>query len=202
MMDYQAEVTMTILQKQKRRKATLGYAKDFVPLMERPLPVLVEHRIKVTSSAGGVTPRACAEAVAAAARRLGLSGRLTIGMVTGDDLLGRLDELLAHGQALRNLDTSRPLSDVRDRMLSANAYLGAGPVALALGRGADIVITGRVTDTGLTLGPMMHAFAWRADAWDRLAAGTVAGHIIECGAQASGRNCLIAWERGPNPPSG
>jgi len=198
MMDYLAEVTMSILQKQKSRDSGLGYAKDFVPLMQRLLPLLAQRRIKVTSNAGGVNPRACAEAVAAAARGLGLSGKLTIGVVTGDELLGRLDELLAGGQALRNLDTERPLSDVRDRVLSANAYLGAGPVVEALRRGADIVITGRVTDTGLTLGPMMHAFGWRPDAWDRLAAGTVAGHIIECGAQASGGNCLIDWERIPD----
>ena len=198
MMDYLAEVTMSIMQKQKSRDPGLGYAKDFVPSMERLLPVLTERRVKITSNAGGVNPRACAEAVAATARTLGLSGKLTIGIVTGDELLGRLDELLAGGQALRNLDTARPLSDVRDRVLSANAYLGAAPVALALQRGADIVITGRVTDTGLTLGPMMHAFGWRADAWDRLAAGTVAGHIIECGAQASGGNCLIDWQRIPD----
>jgi hypothetical protein len=200
MMDYLAEVTMSILQKQKSRDPTGGggYAKDFIPLIERILPVLAQRRIKVTTNAGGVNPGGCAEAVAAAARTLGLGGKLTIGVVTGDDLLGRLDDLLARGHPLRNLDTGRPLSDVRDRVLSANAYLGADAVVQALRRGADIVITGRVTDTGLTLGPMMHAFGWAADAWDRLAAGTVAGHIIECGAQASGGNCLIDWERIPD----
>jgi len=198
MMDYLAEVTMSILQKQKSRDPALGYAKDFVASMERLLPVLVERRVKVISNAGGVNPRACAEAVAAAARTLGLAGRLTIGIVSGDDLLGRLDDLLARGHGLRNLDTGRPLADVRDRVLAANAYLGAGPVAQCLGRGADIVITGRVTDTGLTLGPLLHAFGWRADAWDCLAAGTVAGHIIECGAQASGGNCLVDWQRIPD----
>jgi acyclic terpene utilization AtuA family protein len=198
MMDYLAEVTMSIMQKQKSRDPTLGYAKDFIPLMERLLPVLARRHIRVTTNAGGVNPRACAEAVAAAARRLGLGGKLTIGVVTGDDLLGRLDDLLTRGHALANLDTGRPLSDVRDRIQSANAYLGAAPVVEALGRGADIVITGRVTDTGLTLGPLMHAFGWRGDDWDRLAAGTVAGHIIECGAQASGGNCLVDWPRVPD----
>jgi hypothetical protein len=137
-------------------------------------------------------------AVADVARRLGLAGKLTIGVVLGDDLLGRLDGLLARGHELRNLDTGRPLHDVRDRVLSANAYLGAGPVVEALRRGADVVITGRVTDTGLTLGPLMHAFNWKPDDWDRIAAGTVAGHIIECGAQASGGNCLDDWETIPN----
>jgi len=198
MMDYLAEVTMSIMQKQKSRDAAMGYATDFVPLMERILPTVVERGIRVTANAGGVNPRACAEAVAVAARRLGLGGRLRIGVVTGDDLLGRLDGLLARGHELRNLDTQRPLRDVRDRVQAANAYLGAAPIVQALAGGAALVIAGRVTDTGLTLGPMMHEFGWAADDWDRLAAGTVAGHIIECGAQASGGNCLVGWERIPD----
>src|SRR6266571_2887772 len=136
-------------------------------------------------------------AEAEAARGLGLAGRLRIGVVTGDDLLGRLDGLLARGHPLHNLDTGRPLYDVRDRVLSANAYLGAWPIVDALRRGADVVVTGRVTDTGLTLAPLVHAFGWRPDAWDLLAAGTVAGHTIECGAQCSGGNCLVDWERIP-----
>ena len=107
---------MSIMQKQKTRDPRLGYAKDFVPLMERILPTLAQRGIKVTTNAGGVNPRACAEAVAALARRLGLAGKLTIGVVSGDDLLGRLDELLARGHGLKNLDTGRPLGDVRDRV--------------------------------------------------------------------------------------
>src|SRR5207244_12925968 len=136
-----------ILQKQKPRDPTLGYATACLPLMERILPVLAARRIKVTANAGGVNPRACAEAVAETARRLGLAGKLRIGVVTGDDLLGRLDGLLARGHALTNLDTGRPLSDVRDRVLSANAYLGAWPVVDALRQRADVVITGRGTAT-------------------------------------------------------
>ncbi len=198
MMDYLAEVTMSILQKQKTRNSALGYATDFVTQMERILPAVVERGIKVTANAGGVNPRACAAAVAAVARKLGLGGKVTIGVVTGDDLLGRLDGLIARGHDLKNLDTGRPLRDVRDTVLSANAYLGAAPVVDALQRGAQIVITGRVTDTGLTLAPMMHAFGWPADAWDLIAAGTVAGHTIECGAQASGGNCLDRWESIPD----
>ena len=198
MMDYLAEVTMSILQKQKARDPSLGYAKDFLAQMERILPIVVERRVKVTANAGGVNPRGCAQAMGETARRLGLGGKLRIGVVTGDDLLPRLDGLLARGHELRNLDTGRPLSDVRDRVVSANAYLGAGPVVQALRGGADIVVTGRVTDTGLTLAPMIHAFGWRTDAWDLLAAGTVAGHTIECGAQCSGGNCLVDWERIPD----
>jgi len=198
MMDYLAEVTMSILQKQRARDPARGYAGDFVTLMERLLPALVERRVRVIANAGGVNPRACAQAVAEAARRLGLGGKVRIGLVTGDDVLGGLDELLAHGHELRNLDTGRPLRDVRDRVLSANAYLGAWPIVEALQGGADIVITGRVTDAGLTLAPLIHAFGWQPDDWDLLAAGTVAGHLIECGAQASGGNCLVNWERIPD----
>ena len=198
MMDYLAEVTMSIMQKQKSRDPALGYAKDFVPLMQRILPILAERKIKVTANAGGVNPRACAAAVAEAARGLGLQKKLKIGVVSGDDLLDRLDGLLARGHALANLDTGRPLRDVRDRVRSANAYLGAWPIVDALRQGADIVITGRVTDTGLTLAPLIHAFGWSTSDWHLLAAGTVAGHIIECGAQASGGNCLVDWQRIPD----
>ena len=197
-MDYLAEVTMSILHKQKSRDASLGYATDFLPAMERVLPVAVERGIKVVANAGGVNPRGCASALAELARRLGLGGRIRIGVVTGDDLLDRLDELGRAGQTLANLDTGRPLSDVRDRVRAANAYLGAGPVAEALRRGANVVVTGRVADPSLILGPLIREFDWRPDAWDSLAAGTVAGHILECGAQASGGNCLVNWRRVPD----
>ncbi|HEV7365146.1 MAG TPA: acyclic terpene utilization AtuA family protein [Gemmatimonadales bacterium] len=193
MMDYLAEVTMSIMQKQKSRDPQAGYARDFVPLMERILPDLVQKGIKVTSNAGGVNPRGCAEAVLEVARRLGLSNKVAVGLVTGDDILGRLDELIAGGHPLNNMETGRPLADIRDRVLSANAYLGMAPIVEALRAGADVVITGRVTDTGLTLGPIFHEFGWPADDWDKVAAGTVAGHIIECGAQCSGGNLLKNW---------
>jgi len=195
MMDYLAEVTMSIMQKQKSRDPKAGYARDFVPLMERILPDIVEKRIKVISNAGGVNPRGCAEAVLEVARRLGLAGKVKIGLVTGDDLLGRLDGLIAAGHPLANMENGRPLSDIRDRVLSANAYLGMKPIVGALRRGADVVVTGRVTDTGLTLGPILHEFGWSPDDWDKVAAGTVAGHIIECGAQCSGGNLLKDWEK-------
>jgi hypothetical protein len=195
MMDYLAEVTMSIMQKQKSRDPSAGYARDFVPLMERILPDIVERKIRVTSNAGGVNPRGCAEAVLAVARRLGLQGRVRVGLVSGDDILGRLDELIAGGHALRDMETGRPLGDIRDRVLSANAYLGMTPIVQALRGGADVVVTGRVTDTGLTLGPIFHEFGWSPEDWDKVAAGTVAGHIIECGAQASGGNLLKGWRR-------
>jgi len=193
MMDYLAEVTMSIMQKQKSRDPAMGYARDFVPLMERILPDIVEKGIKVTSNAGGVNPRACAEAVLEVARRLGLAGKVKVGLVTGDDLLDRLDQLIQDGHPLSNMETGRPLADIRDQVLSANAYLGMAPIVEALRGGADVVVTGRVTDTGLTLGPIFHEFGWPAEDWDKVAAGTVAGHIIECGAQCSGGNLLKDW---------
>jgi hypothetical protein len=195
MMDYLAEVTMSIMQKQRSRDPSLGYARDFPPLMERILPQLVRRGVRVTSNAGGVNPRGCAERVLEAARGLGLGGKVRVGLVSGDDILPRLDELIAKGHELRDMDTGRPLSDVRGEVVSANAYLGMAPVVGALDRGANIVITGRVTDTGLTLGPLVHEFGWPRDGWDLIAAGTVAGHIIECGAQCSGGNLLKDWKR-------
>jgi hypothetical protein len=193
MMDYLAEVTMSILQKQKARDPKLGYARDVVPLMERILPAVVERNIRVTTNAGGVNPEACAQAIVEVGRKLGLAGRLRVGVVGGDDILGRLDDLLARGIELRDMDTGHPLTDIRSRVVSANAYLGAWPIVDALRQGAHVVVTGRVTDTGLTLAPLAHAFGWAPDAWDLMAAGTIAGHVIECGAQCSGGNFLGGW---------
>jgi Acyclic terpene utilisation family protein AtuA len=198
MLDYLAEVTMSIMQKQRSRDPSAGYAKDFVPLMKAILPACVERNIRVTANAGGVNVEGCANAVREVALELGLAGKVRIGIVTGDDIMSSIDDMLARGIELRNMDTAEPLSTVRDRIQSANVYLGAGPMVEALNRGAQIVITGRATDTGLTLAPLIHEFGWAADDWNRLSAGTIAGHIIECGAQASGGNCQYEWRSVPN----
>jgi len=198
MLDYLAEVTMSIMQKQKARDPNAGYAKDFVPLMKRILPACVERGIRITANAGGVNVRGCAEAVRQVARELGFTGKVKIGIVTGDDIMDRLDEFMASGIELRNMDTGEALATVRDRIQSANVYLGAWPMVEALNHGAQIVITGRATDTGLTLAPLINEFGWRADDWDKMAAGTIAGHIIECGAQASGGNCQFDWQNIPD----
>jgi len=198
MLDYLAEVTMSIMQKQRSRDPNAGYAKDFIPLMKQILPACVERNIRVTANAGGVNVEGCADAVREVARELGLAGKLRVGIVTGDDIMPRLDELLGRGIELRNMDSGEPLATVRDRIQSANAYLGAWPMVEALNGGARVVITGRATDTGLTLAPMIHEFGWAADDWNRLAAGTIAGHIIECGAQCSGGNCQYEWRSVPN----
>jgi hypothetical protein len=198
MLDYLAEVTMSIMQKQRSRDPSAGFAMDFVPLMKQILPACVERNIRVTANAGGVNVEGCANAVRDVARELGLEGKLRIGIVTGDDIMPKLDELLSRGIELRNMDTGATLSSVRERIQSANVYLGAAPMVEALNRGAQIVITGRATDTGLTLAPLMHEFGWAADDWNKMAAGTIAGHIIECGAQCSGGNCQYEWRSIPN----
>jgi len=193
MMDYLAEVTMSILQKQKERDPALGYARDFIGAIESVLPAIADRGVRVVANAGGVNPRGCATALRALARQRGADAAIRIGVVTGDDLLPRLDELLSSGHALVNMDTGELLSTVRDRVLSANAYIGSTPIVEALRRGANVVVTGRSTDTALTMAPLRHEFGWAADAYDQLAAGIVAGHIIECGAQCSGGNCLYDW---------
>ena len=194
-LDYLAEVTMSILQKQHSRNPEMGYARDFVTQVERILPAIADRGVRVVSNAGGVNPRACAAAIRQVADKAGLGNRIRIALVSGDDLLPKLDELVANGEPLSNMDTGRPLSDVRDSVQSANAYLGMQPVVEALDKGANIVITGRVTDTGLTLGPLVHEFGWPVDDWDLIAAGTVAGHILECGAQSSGGNLMRDWRK-------
>ena len=198
MLDYLAEVTMSILQKQRERDPALGYARDFVGAVDSVLDAVVARGVRVIANAGGVNPQGCADAILALADQRGVRGRLKVGVVTGDDLLPRLDELLARGHALLNMDTGEPLSTVRDRVLSANAYLGSVPIVDALGFGSSIVITGRSTDTALTMAPLRFEFGWKGDDWDRLAAGIVAGHIIECGAQCSGGNCLHDWQTIPD----
>jgi hypothetical protein len=197
MLDYLAEVTMSIMQKQRARNPQLGYARDFVPLMGEILPAVVERNIRVIANAGGVNPQGCGEAVLEEARRAGLQGRARIAVITGDDILERLPDLLQRGVELKNMETGEPLSTVLDRVQSANAYIGARPIVEALRQEAHVVIAGRTTDTALTYAPMIHEFGWAWDDHDRIGAGIVAGHINECGAQASGGNCLLDWREIP-----
>jgi hypothetical protein len=198
MLDYLAEVTMSILQKQKARDPSQGYARDFVPLLEEIFPDIVEKGIRVISNAGGVNIAGCRDGLVEAARAAGVSGRARVGTVTGDDILERLPDLIAAGHELANMDDGRPLAEVLDLVESANAYIGAVPIVEALARDATVIVTGRSTDTALTYAPMIHAFGWAWDDWDRIAHGIVAGHINECGAQASGGNCLVGWETIPD----
>ena len=197
-LDYLAEITMSIMQKQRARDPRSGYARDFVQMIEQVLPDLVERNIKVVANAGGVNPEACRDSVIEVARKAGFGGRVKIGIVAGDDIMHRLDDYIERGVALKNLDTNEPLSSVRARVASANVYFGGRPIAQALDQGGQIIIAGRATDTGLSLGPMIHEFSWGETDWNRLAAGTIAGHTVECGAQCTGGNCLIDWDTIPD----
>lgn len=192
-LDYLAEVTMSILQKQKKEDPKLGYARDFPPLMARIERQIKDRGVRVIANAGGVNVRACAAEV----RRLAPS--LKIAVVEGDNLIDRIQDLIERGHELRNMDTGAAIAAIRERILSANAYIGAFPVAEALATGADVVITGRCADAALALAPMIHAFHWREDDWDKLGAGIIAGHIIECGTQCTGGNSQVDWKTMPDP---
>ncbi|MBN1299620.1 MAG: DUF1446 domain-containing protein [Melioribacteraceae bacterium] len=192
-MDYLAEVTMSILQKQKNMNPELGYAKDLPRLFERILPICMQKKIKVITNGGGVNPVACSEAILNVASKLNVSG-LKIAVVTGDNILDQIDELIENGCELHNMETGESIIPYRDKILSANVYFGAAPIVDALRMGADIVITGRTTDTGLTLAPMIYEFNWDMNDYDKMSAGTVAGHILECGAQSTGGNFSGDWK--------
>ncbi|MDB5985975.1 MAG: hypothetical protein JWR16_1028 [Nevskia sp.] len=183
--DYLAEITMSILAAKRMRDANDGYATDFVEHVMAPLLMQIKQQgVKVVANAGGVNPLACKRALEAAASAAGVS--LKVGVVLGDDLLPRKKEF----SGLSEIETGAAMPST---LVSMNAYLGAIPIAKALAAGADIVITGRCVDSAVVLGPLMHEFGWAADDYDKLAAGSVAGHIIECGAQCTGGN-FTDWE--------
>jgi len=184
--DYLAELTMMILFKDRMKNPEAGFARTFLRQMEEVLDSCVRRRIKVVVNAGGLNPAGLAAEMQKLAARLGV--RAAIAHIEGDDLLGRLPDLQRQGVELRHLDKGIPLSSLQAQVVTANAYLGAWGIVEALRQGADVVICPRVTDAALVLGPAAWRFGWARDDWDRLAAGVVAGHIIECGAQCTGGN--------------
>lgn len=186
-MDYLAEVTMSIMQKQRMRNSEYGYARDFVDVIDSILPEISGKGVKVITNAGGVNPEACKDALLGVIKEHGYND-ITVAVVDGDDILDKIDKLTEGGHSLSNMESGEPVETVKDRLLSANIYFGSRPIVEALEMGADIVVTGRVTDTGLTLAPMIYEFGWNFDDYNKMAAGTIAGHIIECGAQVSGGN--------------
>jgi hypothetical protein len=190
-LDYLAEATMSVLGSMKAKRDSLGYAHDFTEWVWKDnLRALKETGTKIVTNAGGVNPRACLARMEKIAAGAGLSFRIAI--VEGDDMLGDLDAIAGDIEMF----TSVPFPP-RDRVVTANAYLGATPIAKALAMGADVVITGRVVDSALTLGPLIHEFGWASDDYDRLCAGSLAGHVIECGAQATG-GLFTDWEEVPD----
>ena len=194
--DFLAEITMSILQKQKQKDPKMGYAGDFISQLAPLLKTCKERGIKIITNAGGVNPQACAEALFELARKVGVD--LRVALVEGDDIAARLPEIVKQpGCAMKNMETGEKFDDVVSKVLSANVYFGAMPVVEALKNNPDIIICGRVTDTGITLAAMIHEFGWQQSDYEKLSHGIVAGHIIECGAQATGGN-FTDWKKVKN----
>ncbi len=194
-MDFLAEITMSIMQKQRSNDPNLGYARDFLGMLEEVLPTLLKNKTRIITNAGGVNPIACASAIENLAKKLGLKPKIAI--VHGDDILTNLKQLTAEGCEFKNMEDGRNFSTVSEKLEAANVYFGAGPVVEALKWEPDIIVTGRVTDTGITVAAMIHEFGWAANDWNKLASGIVAGHIIECGCQSTGGN-FTDWHLVPS----
>jgi hypothetical protein len=190
--DHLSELTLAILQKDRQKDPTAGYARDGLPMLAELWPLAAKHGVKFVLNAGGLNPQGAREAIARTFREKGWKAK--IATVTGDSVLERIDELRGAGEALAHMDTGADIADLRARLLFANAYLGAQPIAEALAQGADIVLTGRVADAALTLGPLAYEFGWQWDDWDRMAAGLTLGHLLECSGQGSGGNFGSAGE--------
>ncbi len=185
-LEYLAELTMSILAHQKSRHPDAGYVRDFLEVVEGLIPALqAQPALKIVTNAGGMNPTACTRKTADILTTAGLND-IPVAAVSGDDLLEDLDEHLVAGETFAHLQSGQPLGDLRDKTVSANTYLGAAGIVEALSSNARIVITGRVADASLTVGPAVYEFGWKWDDWNRLAAATVAGHLIECGAQMTG----------------
>ncbi len=194
--DHLAELTLAILQKDRQRDPNLGYTRDLVPMLLDLLPIAIPRDVKFILNAGGLNPMAAREVLLGALKKFGI--KLKVGVVLGDSVLERLDELREVGISLAHMDTGADISTVRDRLLFASAYLGALPLVEALDAGADIVLTGRVADAALFLAPMMHELGWRWDDWNKLAQGIVVGHLLECSGQATGGNFGGDWRSIPD----
>jgi len=194
--DHLAELTLAILQKDRQRDPNLGYTRDLVPMLLDLLPIAIPCGIKFILNAGGLNPMGAREVLMSTLKKSGL--KLKVGVVLGDSVLERLDELREAGVSLAHMDTGDDIATVRERLLFASAYLGARPLVEALDAGADIVLTGRVADAALFLAPMVHELGWGWDDWDKLAQGIVVGHLLECSGQATGGNFGGNWRSIPD----
>ena len=185
-LEYLAELTMAILSHLRTKDPAAGYVTDFPELVERLAPILLQQPgLRIVTNAGGLNPRSCAVRCSEILVRAGVA-ETAVGVVSGDDVLDRIPGWIEQGMDLSHLETGESISGVAGRLVAANVYLGARPIAEALRGGARMVLTGRVADASLTLGPAAAHFGWRWDDWDRLASASTAGHLIECGAQATG----------------
>ncbi len=199
-LDYLAEVSMSILARQQERNPHAGYAGDFIEVVRTLSPILCRQssrRLRIVTNAGGLNPRACAEACRGVLAQAGCRNP-RIGIVSGDDVLEQIRDGGESAGRFVNLETGQPVDTIRGSLVTANAYLGAEAIARALEQGADIVITGRVADPSLTVGPCVHHFGWSLHAFDHLAGATVAGHLIECGTQVTG-GISTHWLDMPDP---
>jgi hypothetical protein len=185
-LEYLAELTLSILARQRQKDPRTGYAADFLEVIESLCPAIyLQSQLSIITNAGGMNPRACAAAAGKLLRDNG-SPEAPLAVVTGDDLIDKIDELLHEGCPLAHLETGQPLADLKLPIVSANAYLGSEPITAALRDGGRVVITGRVADASLTVAPARFEYDWAGDDWSRLAGASVAGHLIECGAQVTG----------------
>lgn len=196
--DCLAELTMAILVKDKKRNPELGYTRDITTSMKSLLPYLKEKGIKLLTNAGGINPIGAQQEVIRVAKSLGLND-LKVAVVTGDNMIQDIDWYIENGVSLNHMETGKSIHEVKDRLLFANAYLGAQPIVEALRAGADIVVTGRTTDTAQFLAPLIYEYNWSEDDWNRLASGVFMGHLLECSAQSTGGNFSGDWEAIENP---
>ena len=194
-LDYLAEVTLSIMQRQKLKNPNTGYARDFLDLVERILPEISDKGVKVITNAGGVNPQSCRSELIQLAKSSGKE--IKIGVIQGDDIFPTLAELRKEGVSFENMDTGADFDSIMDKVYSANVYINSSTISDALDKGSQIVLAGRVSDPGLVLGPCIYEFGWKDQDYDLLAAGTLAGHITECGAQCTGGN-YSRWQDVPN----
>ena len=194
-LDYLAEVTLSIMQRQKLKNPNTGYARDFLDLVERILPEISDNGVKVITNAGGVNPQSCRSELIQLAKSSGKE--IKIGVIQGDDIFPTLAELQKEGVSFENMDTGADFDTIMDKVYSANVYINSSTISDALDKGSQIVLAGRVSDPGLALGPCIYEFGWKDQDYDLLAAGTLAGHITECGAQCTGGN-YSRWQDVPN----
>tara|TARA_Y100001970_G_scaffold5943_1_gene6697 strand:+ start:9432 stop:10781 length:1350 start_codon:yes stop_codon:yes gene_type:complete len=194
-LDYLAEVTLSIMQRQKLKNPQKGYATDFIDFIKRVMKDIIKKDIKIITNAGGVNPEVCKEKLLDLAKELNLDIKISI--IKGDDILESIDSLLKEGVNFQNMDNQSNFENIKDKVYSANAYIDSFSIAKALSTGAQIVLAGRVSDPGLVLGPAIYEFNWKKDDYDKLAAGTLAGHILECGAQCTGGN-YTDWKNVPD----
>ncbi|GKU24359.1 ABC transporter substrate-binding protein [Clostridium folliculivorans] len=195
--DYLAELTLSIMQRQKEHNPQRGYARDFITALKDMLPMIKEKSIKVLTNAGGMNVKCAVEAVKQAIKESGLN--LKVGYVLGDDVMSIIPQLRKQGITMNNMDTNEPIDAILNHMVNANVYYGAEPIIECLQGGADIVIVGRSTDSSLFLAPLAYEFGWKKDDWDGLATGILSGHLLECGAQVSGGNYDYDWRNVPHP---